>query len=48
MASLGLPLVCVVVGGAGYLSTLLDTQMQLKDKVGTTLSKRIRQCWLYR
>jgi hypothetical protein len=33
MLGLGAPLVMVVVGGAYYLATLLDTQMQVKDKV---------------
>ena len=33
MLSLGLPLVATVIGGAFYLSTILSTQIEIKDKV---------------
>ena len=33
MLSHGVPFVAVVVGGAYYLSTMLSTQIEVKDKV---------------
>lgn len=33
MLSYGVPFVAVVVGGAYYLSTMLSTQIEVKDKV---------------
>ena len=38
MLSHGVPFVAVVVGGAYYLSTMLSTQIEVRDKVSPRLS----------